>query len=224
MPSAADLSSSAQYAHMVRYARVHQCVGLAIGLVILTVCDVAFGSQILTFPGHAKGVPMRRELPIAFAALAASSLHSRMDDLECAAAAVRAYERWHLLTVSVAATLLVGGTEWVVSGPDLAVVLSRALLIWLGLALISGRLFGRRLSWILPVSTIFPLTFLNQDEVGRVRWWDWTGQPMSALGCWAIAVLCVIAGLFAFFLTPWRLKALQMNQRSRRSSTAEGEG
>lgn len=153
---------------------------------------------------------MRRELPVAFAAIAAGSLHSRMNQLELAASrALRRYETLHLLTVILATVVLVGSTELAVSDGTLAIVLTRALLVWFGLALLSGRFFGRWLSWILPVATIFPITYFGQDEQGRVQWWDWTGQPPSSVGCAAIAVVSMAVGIGAFYLTPWHLHALR---------------
>ncbi|MFI1205690.1 hypothetical protein ACH4VR_40785 [Streptomyces sp. NPDC020883] len=207
----------------VGYARSHYAFALTIGLLVLTVCNIAFGSQALELPfqygNPAAGIPMRRELPIAFAALAAGSLHSKMTQFEFTATRVlRQYETQHLLAVFVTTTLLVGGTELAIEGVGKAIVLTRALWIWLGLALLSGRLFGRLLSWILPVATIFPLTYLGQDELGRDRWWEWTSQPASSAACWSITVAVTVTGLAAFYLTPWHWHSLRV-RRSHASST-----
>ncbi|MFE5584508.1 hypothetical protein [Kitasatospora sp. NPDC056531] len=147
-------------------------------------------------------------------ALAAGSLHSRAQQMEDAASsALRKYETRHLLAVSVVTVLLVGGTQLAVKGTDLAIVASRAVLVWLGLALLSGRIFGRWLSWILPVATIFPLTYLGQDHTGQDYWWDWTGQQPSSIACWVIAALSMAAGLAAFYLTSWHVHGWRSRAR-----------
>ncbi|MFE4977874.1 hypothetical protein ACFRAR_37945 [Kitasatospora sp. NPDC056651] len=184
------------------------------GLIVLTAVSAFFGSQVLALPGGGPGgmtgVPMRRELPIAFAALAAGSLNSRMDQFELVAGPkLRAYEIWHALIAGGVSVALVGGTEFFASGADLAIVLARACVIWFGLALLSGRIFGRKLSWIIPVGTIFPLTYLGADSAGRVRWWEWTGQSPDSLPCWGIAVVSTVCGLAAFLLTPWHVRAFR---------------
>lgn len=221
MPSADDKRVTGRWFALASYARSHNLLGLAVGLLFLTGCDAAFGSQLLSFPfehgGQTTGVPMRRELPIAFASLAAGSLHSKMRQLELAGATtLRSYESRHLMAVYTATTVLVGGTELIVNGAESSVLLIRALLIWLGLAVLSGRIFGRSLSWILPVATIFPLTYLGQDETGRDRWWDWTGQSAFSVLCWSLAICSTIVGLAAFYLTPWHI---QWVRRIRLSTT-----
>ncbi|MGW1198533.1 hypothetical protein ACWD4B_22240 [Streptomyces sp. NPDC002536] len=128
---------------------------------------------------------------------------------EAASSVLRTYEKAHLVVLYLATILLVGVPELIINGLGMAVVLSRALIIWLGLALLSGRLFGRKLSWILPVATVFPLTYLNQDDLGRPRWWDWTGQTPSSSACWAIAAIGTLLGVMAFYLTPWRTRAVR---------------
>ncbi|MFE7528705.1 hypothetical protein ACFU7Y_23745 [Kitasatospora sp. NPDC057542] len=200
-----------------RYARVHHAYGLAVGLALVTACDALFGSINISIPaGNAAGVavvPFRRELPIAFAALAAGSLHSVMADMERAASKTfRTYEVTHVVVVSAVTVVLLGSAEAIFTTTELAVVMMRALLIWLGLALLSGRIFGWMLSWILPVLTIFPLTYYGAGDLGRHRWWDWTGQSSASLPCWLLAVVSMAIGAVALGLTPWRM-------RGRRSTT-----
>ncbi|MER7581236.1 hypothetical protein [Kitasatospora sp. NPDC097691] len=212
MPTAAEKIPSPQARNFLQYARAHQLLALAIGLTLLTAISAFFGSQMLAIPGSGPGgmigVPMRRELPIAFAALAAGSLNSRMGQFELAAGPnLRVYEIWHVLIAGSVSVALVGGTEFFASGAGLAIVLARACVIWFGLALLSGRIFGRKLSWIIPVATIFPLTYLGQDGEGQARWWDWTGQPPESIPCWAIAMVSTACGMAAFLLTPWHVRA-----------------
>lgn len=197
-----------------RYAAVHHLPVLVAGFTLLVAFDVQFGSSVLSLPfergGQADGLPMRRELPVAFAALAAGSLHSSMHQLELTAGpTLRTYEKFHLLGLYLTTLILVGGIEWFETGPEQAITACRSLIIWLGLALLSGRLWGRWLSWILPAATLFPLTYLNRNANGNAHWWDWTGQSASHAPCWAIALLSTAIGLPAFFLTSWQWRTLR---------------
>ncbi|WP_441251316.1 hypothetical protein [Kitasatospora sp. McL0602] len=203
-----------------RYARVHHVHGLAIGLALVTVCDALFGSINISLPaGNAAGVaviPFRRELPIAFAALAAGSLHSVVADMERAASKTfRTYEVAHAIAVSAITVVLLGSAEAVFTTTELAVLMMRALLIWLGLAFLSGRIFGWMLSWVLPTLTIFPLTYYGAEDLGRHRWWDWTGQSAGSLPCWALAAVSLTVGAGALALTPWRLHGLSRCRAAR---------
>ncbi|MBO0652864.1 hypothetical protein J1792_08705 [Streptomyces triculaminicus] len=133
-----------------------------------------------------------------------------MNQLELAAGPIlRTYERLHLSGVYLTTLVLVGSVEWFEVGPDPTITACRSLTIWFGLALLSGRIWGRWLSWILPAATLFPLTYLNVDTNGDARWWDWTGQPASHAPCWGIAALSAFIGLASFFLTPWHWKKLR---------------
>jgi len=188
--------------------------GLAIGFVIVTVINVLFGSKVLAIPtfgsGRPVGMPMRRELPIAYAAMAAGSLHSAMRDAELTACRkFVVWERIHTAVVCISSVLAVGAVEFVVSGTESSVVMTRATLVWLGLSLLSGRAFGRQLSWVLPVMSIFPLTYLQQDSQGHDRWWDWTGQPAGSFACVVISVGALWLGLMAIAATPWRIASLR---------------
>ncbi|MFF1404996.1 hypothetical protein [Streptomyces sp. NPDC058294] len=197
----------------IRYLRAHRFRGIAVGWAVVLACDVAFGSARLAFPFSGSGsssTPLRHEIPLALAVIAVGGLGSAMESLEEAAA--RGFRRVELFclvgAVSVAAVLLVA-SEAFVSPTDTVLLLLRGLLIWVGLALLSGRAWGWRFSWILPLVTLFPLTYWQIDGLGRYRWWDWTDQPGSAIPCWAIAVSSVLAGGIAMALTPWRVNRLR---------------
>ncbi|MFJ3306232.1 hypothetical protein ACIPSA_24560 [Streptomyces sp. NPDC086549] len=202
-----DLSES-----WIRYLQAHRFRGIAVGGALVIVCDVAFGSARLVFPfsGGGSAIPLRHEIPLALAVIAVSGLGSAMDSLEeTAAKGFRRVEIAGLVgAVSVAALLLVAA-EALVSPVDTVLLLLRGLLIWVGLALLSGRVWGWRLSWILPLVTLFPLTYWQVDGLGRFRWWDWTDQPGSSAPCWGIAIGSLLAGGVAMALTPWRVIRLR---------------
>ncbi|MEU2056084.1 hypothetical protein [Streptomyces bungoensis] len=205
---------------MIDYLRAHRFRGIAVGWAVLIACDVAFGSARLDFPFSGSGssaTPLRHEIPLALAVLAVGGLGSAMDSLEeTAASGFRRVEISCIVgAVSAAAALLVAA-EAFVSPMDTVLLLLRGLLIWVGLALLSGRAWGWRFSWILPLVTLFPLTYWQIDGLGRFRWWDWTDQPGSSMPCWGIAVGSLLAGGGAMALTPWRLnRFLRAFRRSR---------
>ncbi|AJE43861.1 hypothetical protein [Streptomyces nodosus] len=197
----------------IRFLRAHRFCGIAVGWAVVIACDVMFGSARLDFPfsgGGTSATPLRHEIPLALAVIAVGGLGSAMDSLEETAA--RGFRRAEICflvgTVSVAAVLLVVA-EAVVSPMDTVLLLLRGLLIWVGLALASGRVWGWRFSWILPLATLFPLTYWQVDGLGRFRWWDWTDQPGHSMPCWGIAIGSLLVGGGAMALTPWRVTRLR---------------
>ncbi|MER5520051.1 hypothetical protein [Streptomyces sp. NPDC002763] len=202
-----------------RYLQAHRFRGIVVGWAVAIACDVAFGSARLDFPFSGSGssaTPLRHEVPLALAVLAVGGLGSAMDSLEEAAA--RGFRRVEISflvgAVSVAAVLLVAA-EAFVSPVETVLLLLRGLLIWAGLALLSGRVWGWRFSWILPLATLFPLTYWQVDGLGRFRWWDWTDQPGYSIPCWGIAIGSLLVGGGAMALTPWRVSRLRrLFQRS----------
>ncbi|MEV0484162.1 hypothetical protein AB0I69_26570 [Streptomyces sp. NPDC050508] len=204
----------------IRYLQAHRFPGIAVAWAVVIACDVAFGSARLDFPfsgGGSSATPLRHEIPLALAVIAVGGLGSAMDSLEEAAA--KGFRRVEISclvgAVSAAAVLLVAA-EALVSSMGTVLLLLRGLLIWAGLALLSGRAWGWRFSWILPLVTLFPLTYWQIDGLGRFRWWDWTDQPGSSIPCWGIAIGSVLAGGAAMALTPWRVSRLRrVFQRNR---------
>ncbi|MFG2694012.1 hypothetical protein [Kitasatospora sp. NPDC048407] len=191
-----------------RPRRAGQAVLAAAGL---TALQLWLGSIALRLPG-ANGdstLQLRMALAAAWAALAAASLHSGMNGWEAAGGPrVRRAERAQLLAAGAVALGLAVGTETIASGPASAAAVGRALLIWWGIAVLSGRVFGRQQCWILPIVTIFPLTYLGWSPSGTVYWWNWPWADLWSSACWALAAGSLTAGAAAWWLTPWRLRAL----------------
>lgn len=193
-----------------RYARSHHVYGFLFGMALLTLCDVAFGSVQIVFPTTHVAIMFRRELPIVFASLAVGSLQSTMENMECAATGSLRRMQWlHVTATVLLAAALVGITELFISSSAIALLLVRAFVIWTGMAMLSGRIFGWSLAWLLPMSTIFPLTYLAQDATGRDSWWDWTIQSVTLWPCWIIAGASLIFGIAAMSLTPWHLSVMK---------------
>lgn len=216
MPIAARVMNS----DLWRFLRTRHVVALAAGLVSVGLLDIMLGGHVLSFPGAGfkpVGVPMRRDLPMFDAILVAGSLNSQMSGFESAAGRVffRA-EAVYLWCASAVALLAVVSAQVIATDFETAILLCRALVIWLALAVISGRIFGRSLSWILPVVTVFPLSYLAQDSAGRDYWWDWTEQSAFQFPLWVVALVCAAVSVIAFSAAPWRLGNIGLPPAHRR--------
>ncbi|AXG81223.1 hypothetical protein [Streptomyces paludis] len=193
----------------MRYLRLHRPYILMGGLAALAACQAVFGSQAVAVPVAAAAadstVHLRMLLAVASAALAVGSLHSGMQSLEAAATdRLRRFRARHLMAVTALAVLLSGGIELVSGTAESATTLVRAQLVWTGLAILSGRLFGWLLAWILPLATVFPLTYLGWDTMNQPRWWNLLWQDAASPACWVLAISSLILGAGSFLCTPWR--------------------
>ncbi|MEU7911442.1 hypothetical protein [Microbispora bryophytorum] len=146
---------------------------------------------------------------IPFAVLAAGSLHSAMASLEQTATG-------RLLkaeVVQLAAALLLGaaliGTTTVVAGSaGGAAEAVRNLMLYAGLALVSGRLFGRSLSWIVPIAGFVVVDFWGSDG-NHPHWWAWQFQAYDSRASWVAAGVALVCGVAALLLPP-RLRVLMV--------------
>lgn len=211
---------------LLRYVRVHR-IWVALIAVVATAAISAFlgGFQIPlpSFEGGpaVAGVPFRRELPLFSAVLIASSLGGPMADHEGTGGVLlhrtRLVVTSSLLIVSCALSFL---SEAAAAGVGSGVVFVRSLLIWLGLAFLSGRLFGVRLTWIVPLLSVFPLVWL-----GTGKRWDWTAMPASDPASWWVAGLSLAIGASVLWVTSWRIyeaRAISLTQLRSRNRVGKG--
>lgn len=91
-------------------------------------------------------------------------------------------------------------------GHEAAIVYVRSLLLWFGLALVSVRLFGNQLGWIIPLASVFPLIWFGP------AWWDWTAAHPASLHSWTLAALSLCAGLGTTAASRRRLHVLRSRQ------------
>jgi hypothetical protein len=161
--------------------------------------------------------------PIPFAILAAGSLHSSMAPLETAASGrlLRA-EATHM-AVALATTIALLGTITAITGSAIAAAEAiRNLALYTGLALLSGRLFGRTLSWILPLADFTIIDFWGSDGL-HPHWYAWQFQTYADAASWAAAGAWLITGIVAFALPPraisftWRHTSLRLRGAYRRT-------
>jgi hypothetical protein len=196
-----------------------------IGVAVLTGALVAcFGSIEVATPtatGEGTTVQFWRLFSVAAGSLPVLSLTSSLQDLEAVAGAQ--FHRCRRLILGI--VFLVSGLL-VLAGAaftgDITVVerAARALLAWFGLALISGRLFGWRLSWVAPWVAVCAILYWGYDGDGRsFRWWEFTAQPIGHVPSLVLTALLLSAGLIAYYLTPWRISHLASRRLQRRESS-----
>ncbi|MCK9897959.1 hypothetical protein [Frankia sp. AgB32] len=188
----------------VRYGRTHHAASYLAGLAVLVLADFLLGSRALVLPLSDATIAFRAEIPAAYAVLAAATLHSPMADFEqCASRRYQHTRAAHIAVVLAltAATELVA--EAAAASWPAGIVALRSVLVWAGIALVSGRLLGMTLSWVLPLASILPLTYFQQNSDGTDRWWDWVKQPPGDLACWLIATVSLALGVLLSQLDQW---------------------
>ncbi|MFD4394317.1 hypothetical protein [Kitasatospora sp. NPDC058478] len=196
-------------ADWIRFARAHHFRKLALAIFLLAVVNLLFGAVYLELPFADRAadspIPFRKEMPLAFASVAAVGLDSAMCSLELTGTlSLRRYEVvWVAGSFGLSTAVL--ALEELAMGPSEAVLAVRSMIIWGGFAVFSGRVFGWRLSWVLPLLTVFPLTYWEIDASGNRRWWDWAGQPASSWNCWVIAAMALLVIFTSIHFTPWRI-------------------
>lgn len=198
-------------ADLLRYARVRHLPVILLGTGLLLAAQAFLGSLTMSFPSSAGTitVPFRRELPLGYGALAAASLRSSLATLEAAAGRwFRRLERGHVVALLILCALSSGLVEWATAGPGEAGICVCSVVLWWGLAILSGRLFGWLLSWALPLASVFPLIYFAQDRLGHPRWWAWTGQQHVTPALLGMTAAAVALGIAAFACTAWRGRSL----------------
>lgn len=138
------------------------------------------------------------------AALADSEL---ADSEQTATETVRRHESI-LLLVGVGMTgAILGGTVWLRIGGDAALISMRISMAWFGMALLSSRALSANRFWILPGTALVLVVATNQSPTP-----PWakviTGVP-EHWPSWLYALVALVIGVSARYLTPWRLHTLR---------------
>ncbi|MFD4920530.1 hypothetical protein ACFRSX_10525 [Streptomyces goshikiensis] len=190
----------------VLYARVHRGVAVLATTAAIAILSAFFGGTHIALPsigsgGVTTGVPFRHELPLLSAVFLTAALDGAMSAHdEMGASAAHRFRLGYCIGLTLTACALSFITEALAVSAEAGVVFIRSLLIWFGLALLSVRLFGRQLGWIVPLASAFFLIWYPQN------WWDWTSNSATDRFSWAVAVLALSLGVAATAATPWRRK------------------
>ncbi|ATW51675.1 hypothetical protein ACWGJT_27845 [Streptomyces xantholiticus] len=143
-------------------------------------------------------VPVAEVAPVAYAVVLGTTLFSPMGDLEqTAAQPMRRHRAVHLsvllgLAVALSALPLLGGATGAVLGASVRNVVGH-----LGLAMISARLFGSGLSWLLPLGMLGPTLLLGVRFDNTPEPWAWSLHPASGTSAAAVAVSLWVLGAMA---------------------------
>lgn len=162
---------------LLLWLRVRQ-VPLVIGLLAaLTLMGLVWGYQVVPLPtisGIGGAVGLLWFYPIFASCAIALVLTSPFPDREEAAAIKAAvHSRLLVLGLVVLAGLLIAWVAVVESGPHSPSQLVGGLCYWTALALLSARLLGSAMSWVLVMVAIVPVTWLGLEAVkdGVTAWW-----------------------------------------------------
>ncbi|WP_052390881.1 hypothetical protein [Streptomyces sp. NRRL B-24484] len=193
-----------------RYARSHRFAAVALSVAAVAVLSAVLGGVKVPVPsigdgGVTTGVPFRRELPLLSAVFLVAVLGGEMRDHEQSGGTrLQRVRVLGLAAVASGACAVSFLLESVAVGPAMGAVFVRSLLIWLGLAVLSQRLLGLHLSWVLPVASAFPLVWMGNGP------WDWTAAPVADARSWAVTGAALLLGALATAATPWRTRALRV--------------
>lgn len=191
----------------LRYARVHRCISVLATTAAIALLSAFFGGTHIALPsigsgGVTTGVPFRHELPLLSAVFLTAALNGDMSAHdEMGASAMHRFRLKYCIGLTLTACALSFITEALAVSTEAGVIFIRSLLIWLGLALLSVRLLGHQLGWIIPLASAFFLIWYPHN------WWDWTSNPATDRFSWAVAVLALSLGVAATAATTWRRKA-----------------
>jgi hypothetical protein len=194
------------------YALSHHLPAVLIATVGLSGGAAAWGSMTISLPsGNEAGVgsvPLWVYLPIPIAAMVSGSIRSSMDQFEETAAGILARVKVvHAICGLVISVAILGGCM-AASGPaGIAAAAVRNLIFWTGLALVSGRVFGWSLSWVLPTFAAFPFDWFGLEVAGPQSW-AWPMQPASDSASWLATIVVLVTGVAFLIATPWRIKSL----------------
>ncbi|MCP9974318.1 hypothetical protein [Streptomyces somaliensis] len=164
---------------VLAFARSRNVPRAAAGALLVALAATAFAGARVDVPDFRHlvdfGIPVAAVAPVGYAVVLGTTLHSPMADLEgTAARPLGAYRRVHLvaltlLAVALSALPITAGLPFEVFAAS-----ARNAAGYLGLAVISARLFGSGLAWLLPLGTFGPTLLLGVGEDNAPEWWAWS--------------------------------------------------
>ncbi|MFF9472781.1 hypothetical protein ACF1E9_09165 [Streptomyces roseolus] len=141
-------------------------------------------------------VPVAVVVPVAYAVILGTTLHSPMADLEYVSARpVPLYRRFQLVALTLFATALSALPLAFGLPAEVFAVSARNAVGHLGLAVISARLFGSGLAWLLPLGIFGPTLLLGVGADNTPEWWAWSIHPATSPGALTIASVLWLGAL-----------------------------
>ncbi|MEU5779240.1 hypothetical protein [Streptomyces venezuelae] len=182
-----------------------RCRGLpraAAVALLVALAATAFAGQRVAVPEFRYlvdfSVPVAEIVPLAHAVILATTLFSPMADLEQTSAQPMSRHRaLYLITLLALALgltalpLLAGATS------EVFVSAARNVIGYLGLGMLSARLFGSGLAWLLPLGMFGPTLLLGVGSDNTPEPWAWSLHPSTHTPAMITAVLLWAAGACA---------------------------
>ncbi|MFI0810048.1 hypothetical protein [Streptomyces echinatus] len=182
-----------------------RCRGLprAAGTALLVaVAATAFAGRRVALPEFRYlvdfSVPVAEVVPFAHAVVLATTLFSPMADLERASAQpMRRHRAVYLvgllaLALALSALPLLAG-----AGGEVTAAAARNVVGHLGLAMISARLFGSGLAWLLPMGVFGPTLLLGVSGDNTPEPWAWSLHPATDSTAAVVAAALWLTGACA---------------------------
>ncbi|MEU7410835.1 hypothetical protein AB0B40_16175 [Streptomyces sp. NPDC042638] len=193
---------SPRYSAVVAFLRCRGLPRAAGPALLVALAATAFAGQRVALPQFRYlvdfSVPVAEVVPLAYAVILATTLFSPMADLERTSAQPmrrhRAVYLGGLLVLALALSalpLLAGATR------EVTVAAARNVVGYLGLAMISARLFGSGLAWLLPLGMFGPTLLIGVRSDNTPQPWAWSLHPASATSAAVLAVALWLAGACA---------------------------
>ncbi|MET9290850.1 hypothetical protein [Streptomyces sp. NPDC003077] len=182
------------------FARSRDLPRAALICLVIALATTAFAGSQVDFPDFRYlvdfGVPVAAIAPVAYAIVLGTTLFTPMADLELTAAQpMHRHRALHLTGLALLAVLLTALPLPAGLPFPVFVTAARNAVGYLGLAMISGRLFGSGLAWLLPLGTFGPTLLLGVGRDSTPEWWAWSLPPATDPGAAVIAALLWTAGL-----------------------------
>ncbi|WP_190016826.1 hypothetical protein [Streptomyces lucensis] len=174
-----SLAGSPRHGAVAAFVRCRGLPRAAGAALLVALVATAFAGQRVAVPQFRYlvdfSVPVAEVVPLAHAVILATTLFSPMADLEeTSAQPMRRHQGTYLVTLLVLALglsalpLLAGATGEVCTSA------ARNVVGYLGLAMISARLFGSGLAWLLPLGMFGPTLFLGVSSANTPEPWAWS--------------------------------------------------
>ena len=126
-------------------------------------------------------IPLWRMLVIAAAVLPVLALSSPLASLEVTAThRLRRVQRYYIFSLATGSAVIYLSISALAIHFSLLAMIARASVAWFGLALLAGRLLGRRLAWTLPSIVAIVLWFWGYQKDGY-PWWEFTALAVPRL-------------------------------------------
>lgn len=196
-----------RYSAVRWWLRTHRIWAVAVTqLGVAVVCAVWGGLEMSVpadTPQGSVNVALWVFLPVVAAIAIAIGMTGDMASFEERAARCLLGVEFGYLGAGLAVTALVLGVAAYLGGVgDVVPELLRNLVLWLGLALLSGRILGRSLAWVAPLTVVVPLDYFGYDARTQPHGWAIPLREFDAVTA-TVAVLVLGFGLGATALTRW---------------------